>query len=209
MKCKAMHLNKEARNLDIHIRLAEYQTLRSESDRISQFLATAIWVGLTGFALSIAAAGTLSSAGIARPKVVQVTTVLLVFQSLAISTMYLSELYKYKRVGGYIRTHIESRFGARLAKSERPLNWETWIEPQRSTALHISSFVFLQSPVIGAFLLFVGEWMGLIGNSALFGRFAKYLHQDLLSIILVKAIILFDVVFLGLLINRIRKWRPA
>ncbi len=204
-----MPLDQDARHLEIHIRLAEYQTLRSESDRISQFLATAIWVGLTGFALSIAAAGTLSSAGIARPKVVQATTVLLVFQSVAISTMYLSELYKYKRVGGYIRTHIESRLGARLTKSQRPLNWETWIEPQRATALHVSSFVFLQSPVLATFLLLLNEWTDLISDASLFGKFAAYLHQDSPSVFLIKLLILFDVAFLGWLIRKIWRWRPA
>lgn len=158
--------------------LAEYQTLRAESDRISQFLANAVWAGITGFALSIVAAGTLSESGLSRPRVIQLILALLLFQSMAITTTYLSELYKYKRVGVYIRTRIEDRY-KHYGSSRRPLYWENWIDNKRAKILHISAIAFLQAPAAATFLLLAEAASSkLAGSTLFFTRISKQLIQD-------------------------------
>jgi hypothetical protein len=158
--------------------VAEYQTLRAESDRISQFLANAVWVGITGFALSIVAAGTLSESGLTRPRVVQAILILLLFQSMAITTMYLSELYKYKRVGVYIRTRIEDRY-KHYGSNRRPLYWENWIDNNRAKILHRSAVAFLQAPAVATLLLFLGASCSKqTGGTSFFFRISKDLVQD-------------------------------
>lgn len=158
--------------------LAEYQTLRAESDRISQFLANAVWAGITGFALSIVAAGTLSESGLPRPRVIQSILTLLLFQSMAITTMYLSELYKYKRVGVYIRTRIEDRY-KHYGSNRRPLYWENWIDNKRARILHISAIAFLQAPAAATSLLLVEAAISnATGSTLLFTRISKHLIQD-------------------------------
>jgi len=158
--------------------LAEYQTLRAESDRISQFLANAVWVGITGFALSIVAAGTLTEAGLSRARVIQAILVLVLFQSTAITTMYLSELYKYKRVGVYIRTRIEDRYSY-YGPKRQPLYWENWIVNGRAKILHLSAIAFLQAPAAATFLLLAEAARSLlVGSTSLFSRISKHLIQD-------------------------------
>jgi hypothetical protein len=158
--------------------LAEYQTLRAESDRISQFLANAVWAGITGFALSIVAAGTLSESGLSRPRVIQSILTLLLFQSMEITTMYLSELYKYKRVGVYIRTRIEDRY-KHYGSNRRPLYWENWIDNKRAEILHISAIAFLQAPAAATSLLLAEAARSkATGSTLFFTRISKYLTQD-------------------------------
>lgn len=175
----------------IEFQLAEYQALRAESERISQFLANAVWVGVTGFSLSIVAAGTLSESGLSRSRIAQVTLILLLFQSMAITTMYLSELYKYRRVGVYIRTHIEER--CKLYRTNRvPLYWESWIRKKRALILHLSAILFLQTPAIGAAFLLSINPLGPIpfAKTSLFSRIASLLLQDMSARLLLIAIII-------------------
>jgi len=188
--------------------LAEYQTLRAESDRISQFLANAVWVGITGFALSIVAAGTLTEAGLSRARVIQVILILVLFQSMAITTMYLSELYKYKRVGVYIRTRIEDRYG-HYGPKKRPLYWENWIVIRRAKILHLSAIAFLQAPVVATLLLLADAARSLLlGSSSFLSRISKHLVQYP-SVFIILCILLaanFALVFkLGLQLGR-SKW---
>jgi hypothetical protein len=159
--------------------LAEYQTLRAESDRISQFLANAVWAGITGFALSIVAAGTLTETGLPRARVIQAILILLLFQSMAITTMYLSELYKYKRVGVYIRTRIEDRY-KHYGSNRRPLYWENWIGNRRARILHLSAIAFLQAPAVATTFLLLAEAAGnlLAGSTSFSSRISKHLIQD-------------------------------
>ena len=158
--------------------VAEYQTLRAESDRISQFLANAVWVGITGFALSIVAAGTLSESGLTRPRVIQTILILLLFQSMAITTMYLSELYKYKRVGVYIRTRIEDRY-KHYGSNRRPLYWENWIDNRRAKILHLSALAFLQAPAAAtSLLLSEASYSKLTGCALPLSKISKHLVQD-------------------------------
>jgi hypothetical protein len=181
------------------LQLAEYHTLRAESDRISQFLANAVWVGVTGFALSIVAAGTLAESGLSLARVIQATLILLLFQSMAITIMYLSELYKYKRVGVYIRSHIEARYRS-YGINRRPLFWESWIEKRRARFLHLSAIAFLQTPSLGTVvLLFIGSsGHTFTGERSFFARIASQLFQDPSVVVLLCILLASNFMFVAL-----------
>lgn len=128
------------------IRLAEYVALRAESDRSAQLLSNAVWIGVTGFGLTLAGAGAASTNGLV-PVTIPAVALLLIVQATAITTLYASELWKYIRVGAYIRICIEGHFG-RPGVAPGPMYWETWINTHRARALHIAALAFLQAPVL-------------------------------------------------------------
>lgn len=131
--------------LDHDTLLAEFKALRDESLRCAQLLSNAAWVAVTGYAVTIgAAAAFLGRSGAAGRSVreemlLPATLALLCVEAMAISAMYLSELWKYIRVGAYIREHLAL-----------PTRWEKWIQSHRAYELYIGSLTFLQLPVLVA-----------------------------------------------------------
>lgn len=131
--------------------LEEYKALRAESLRCAQTVATTVWVGVTGFLVTIGAA-------IAAARYVQnyeylllVTLILLVLQSLAASLMFLSDYWRFVRVGIYLRTKIEKQFEIDAPNREvwRPINWEHWIQGKRRAVwFPIASIFVLQLPAL-------------------------------------------------------------
>lgn len=139
-------------------RLAEYTALRAESDRSAQLLSNAVWIGVTGFGLTLAGAAAASTNGV-HPVLVPVVAVLLTIQSTAITTLYASELWKYIRVGTYIRVYIEGYF-RRRDNPTPPMHWESWITAHRAKTLHLTALTFLQAPVLVTGVLLGGLAMG-------------------------------------------------
>lgn len=182
-------------------RIAEYQTLRAESDRSAQLLSNAVWIGVTGFGLTLAGAAAASTNGL-QPVVVPSVAILLAIQSCAITMLYGSELWKYIRVGTYIRVYIERYFCRHREKVYGPMHWETWIAGHRALGLHFAALLFLQSPilVIGMLLgaLAIGWLEGLAGVSI---RYLRYLNVDPVLVWVLRLIVILDgglICFLGL-----------
>ena len=125
--------------------LAEYQSLRSESIQIGQVISTTLWVAVSSY-------GVTGSAGLAilkyLPNMLTILLGLLCVQSLAASLMFLANIFKYVRIGSYIRKHVESRLIQETG--DRLLNWEGWVEKRRPKWYYVVSFLILQSPIFCA-----------------------------------------------------------
>ena len=166
---------------DDEVRLAEYEALRTESDRISQLLSNAVWAGITAFGLTIAGAAALVEKDSTPPLIVPCVALLLCIQSTAITVVYASELWKYIRVGSYVRKYIEFYFRRKYANTSPPMQWESWIAGHRARSLHIASLVFLQMPILltlSAFFTIYVIYHGRIpeGQSAL--TYLAYIDDD-------------------------------
>lgn len=133
--------------------LAEYQALRDESLRCAQIISTTLWVGISGFAVTVGAG---LAALKAHPLVLPLAMSFLCLQALGASTMLLAEVWKYGRVGCYIRKNIEACLVQREIGSDgkRLLNWEHWINNKRPMWFYVLSLLILQAPVlVAAFVL--------------------------------------------------------
>lgn len=183
------------------LRLAEYKALRDESLRCAQLLSNAVWTAVTGFGLT---AG-IGAAFIGRTSaddavlIVPGITILLCIQSAAISTIYLSELWKYIRVGYYLRTRIESHFSRAGRDSIPPMYWEHWIENQRARWLYYASLSFLQLPVglsaLAGGAVVYSKWFGVGFGHGLAG-FANRVFTDTLVGFTIGLLILVDAALL-------------
>jgi hypothetical protein len=133
---------------------------------------------------------------------------LLLFQSMAITTMYLSELYKYKRVGVYIRTRIEDRY-KHYGSNRRPLYWENWIENSRAKILHRSAVAFLQAPAVATLLLLLGaSYSKQTGGALFFSSISKHLAQDDSVFWLLVMLLMANFILVSILICQLKrsKW---
>jgi hypothetical protein len=135
----------------------EYKALRAESLRCAQTVATTVWVGITGFLITSGAA-----VGAARfvqdhNALLQVSLIVLILQAFGASIMFLSEYWKFVRIGVYIRTKIEEQFETDVGgfaerdggetKTWRPMDWEHWIQGKRRAAwFPLASLFTLQLP---------------------------------------------------------------
>jgi len=179
-------------------RLAEFKALRDESLRSAQLLANAVWVAVTGYAVTIgAAAAFLGRAGtggraVREEMLLPAILALLCLEAMAISAMYLSELWKYIRVGAYIREELKL-----------PTHWEQWIEQHRAYELYLGSLMYLQLPVIiaicGGGLSFSVAWGWFRAEPGSVFEFVSWLGSDtLLAWILVATVVLDVLVVLWL-----------
>jgi hypothetical protein len=184
-------------------RIAEYQTLRAESDRISQLLSNAIWVGITGFGLTVVAAASFANARMALPHIMQAIALLLAVQSTAISTMYASELWKYARVGWYIRDRIEKYFRSETDPPVVAMDWETWIRKHRAKLLYQAALGFLQAPILGCLLMLIMDLFHWPGPGTFVGQYAGYLVTDWTMAAALLSLIALDLVLMTVLYVRI------
>lgn len=135
--------------------LSEYQALRGESLHSAQIIATTLWVGISGFAVTVGAG---FAAIKAHPVVLPLAMGFLCLQALAASGMLLAEIWKYARIGSYIRSNIEARLAPKEGDkkgdkegdkdNKRLLNWEHWIADKRPKWFYFLSLLLLQSPVL-------------------------------------------------------------
>jgi len=127
--------------------LSEYQALRGESLHSAQIIATTLWVGISGFAVTVGAG---FAAIKAHPVVLPLAMGFLCLQALAASGMLLAEIWKYARIGSYIRSNIEARLAPKEGDKDnkRLLNWEHWIADKRPKWFYFLSLLLLQSPVL-------------------------------------------------------------
>jgi len=132
--------------------LAEYQALRNESLQCAQIISTAVWVGVSSYVVTM-------SAVFAVLRYWPVALIpflgLLCLQALAASMMFLFGVWKYARVGAYIREYIESRL-IDTRTSDKLLHWEHWIEDKRPKCFYVLSLILLQTPVLCIGVLFAG-----------------------------------------------------
>jgi len=90
--------------------LEEYKALRAESLRCAQTVATTVWVGITGFLVTAAAAIAATRFVYDHESLLLITLLLLVLQAFGASLMFLSDYWRFVRIGIYIRTKIEEQF---------------------------------------------------------------------------------------------------
>lgn len=180
-----------SQSTDDDVRLKEYEALRSESDRSAQLLSNAVLTGVTGFGLTLAGAGAFCSSNNPSPLLVPTVALLLCVQALASSAVYASELWKYARVGTYIRVRIEGHFRTGN-NSSPPLHWETWISDpkQRARSLHLASLFLLQAPFVLVFLASVLWYTAEAWIVASDSTVLRYLARDLWSDVLLDVFIL-------------------
>jgi len=172
----------------IATKLAEFKALRDESLRCTQMLSNAVWVAVTGYAATVGIAATfLGRSGaigyqMREDMLMQTTVALLCLEAMAISVIYLSELWKYIRVGYYIREKLLI-----------PMNWEKWIQDHRAYELYFGSLVFLQLPIIMTVLGFVLLYTGVPGKPGSLVTFIGWLNSDSCMTILIIIVLILDV----------------
>jgi hypothetical protein len=138
--------------------MEEYKALRAESIRCAGIISNTVWIGIAQFALTIAAsiASGKSSSGTRL-----LFLILLSLESIAATSMYLSELWKYVRIGRYIRGKIESQYEKIQDFNDKnikafdhenvPMFWEHWINSRvagRSKSFTLVSLFILQIPIM-------------------------------------------------------------
>lgn len=185
--------------------IAEYKTLRDESHQISSLLSNAIWLAITGYSLSTAAAATFSRGHVPNIFVVQIITTLFVIQSTAITIVYMSELWRYVRIGYYIKKYIEPLL--RFDGASPPF-WELWVSGQRVNILYYTTIIFLQSPVIAVIMLLLAGWSNFFENikgRGIFCRVYGYLTQDQVMMCALFIALFVDVIVVYFLLKRLIK----
>lgn len=128
--------------------LEEYKALRSESQRCAQIFSNTIWIGISGFIITI---GVSASVLKEHAGFLPFALLLLSLQAFAASVMFLSELWKYVRIGVYIRDKIETHFlpqQAPINVSEAPMYWEHWLTDKHEKLSYLISLSMLQLPVL-------------------------------------------------------------
>lgn len=138
--------------------MEEYKALRAESLRCAGTTSNTLWLGITQFSLTLGA-----WAIFARDSIEFYLPLLIILEieSLAASCIYLGELWKYARVGHYIREKIENQiliYDTNNDIRKRPLFWENWIINRRVKWIYVFSLAILQIPFLislTGFALFV------------------------------------------------------
>lgn len=188
----------------IEAKLAEFKALRDESLRCTQMLSNAVWVAVTGYAATVGIAATfLGRSSVAGSQIcvdmlMQTTIALLCVEAMAISVMYLSELWKYIRIGYYIRKELQL-----------PMNWEKWIQDHRAYELYFGSLVFLQLPIIITVLGFVLLCTGVPGKPGSLVTFIGWLNSDSCMTILIIIVLILDFFVVLRLIVRVKDARDG
>lgn len=141
--------------------IEEYKALRSESLRCGGIISNTIWVGVTQYAITCISVLALNIKIYTFPLLI----VLLILESISATVMFLSEVFKYSRIGRYLRCKIEKSFiiyDFRELIFREPMGWEHWIQDKRSRTFYAVSLIILQSPVIVfLFTLSVSNEIGL------------------------------------------------
>jgi hypothetical protein len=127
--------------------LEEYRALREESLRSTSIISNTIWISTSTLVVTIGGGITILQE---HQNLGSLFLILVSIQSFAGSVMFLSELWKYVRVGYYIRTEIETKFQELSKEEERksPIHWEHWIEQRRATFYYLISLFVLLSPAL-------------------------------------------------------------
>jgi hypothetical protein len=131
-------------------RMEEYKALRTETIRCAGIISNAVWIGITQFTLTVAAATNFAKDS---PELRLLFLILISIQAIAATSMFLSELWKYARIGRYIREKIESehKISGAFDFLNSPMSWEAWINSKhagRSRVFTLVSLFILQIPII-------------------------------------------------------------
>ena len=131
--------------------LEEYRALREESLRSASIISNTIWISTSAFVVTIGGGITILQD---NNNLGSLFLILIIIQSFAANVMFLSELWKYSRVGFYIRTEIEKIFQDMSSKKgiKSPIYWEHWIEKRRAIFYYLASIIVLLSPALLALL---------------------------------------------------------
>jgi len=133
----------------------EYKALRAESLSLATAQYNTVWLAVGAFITTVGGALFAKEAPPAG-----VIAIVLCTQSVAATTIFLSHVWKYVRIGVYIRSRIEVVLGS--GWPVEPIFWEHWIASARARALYRISFLLLQSPFVAAVGLYV-IWRGWAG----------------------------------------------
>lgn len=127
--------------------IEEYKALRAESLRCGGIISNTIWIGVTQYAITCISVLALNIKIYTFPLLI----ILLTLESISATVMFLSEVFKYSRIGRYLRCKIEKSFiisnFSELIFRE-PMGWEHWIQDKRSKTFYAVSLIILQLPVI-------------------------------------------------------------
>lgn len=138
--------------------IEEYKALREESLRSAQFISNTVWIGLSGYLLGITSfLFTINIDEKLRTSIYSITLIVLIIESIAASSMYLSEVFKYVRVGSYIRDKKEKLYNKHIKMKVYAMNWESYIKNKRSNLFYIISLSILQLPVIFTILILINS----------------------------------------------------
>jgi hypothetical protein len=189
--------------------VAEYDALRNESLRCAQLISNSVWIGVTGFGLVIAAGASLLDKvpTISGALLASIVLIILCIQSIAISVIYLSELWKYIRVGYFLQTKIEPMFEIQIGAESQSKHWEQWVKDHRASPLYLISIIFLQIPIILTLVLliiyfFPGVLIFVKGKSAL-SLLSIMVFKDLSIRFLLIFILLVNIFFIILLVRKV------
>lgn len=142
------------------ILLEEYKALRQESLRSSAILSNTVWISISGFIITV---GAFANAAKGFPAIVEYLPLLLCVQAFSATSMFLSETWKYARVGVYIREKIEKSLLQEENNEnlrENPLYWEHWITNRRALVYYYSVLGLLQLPIVITILILSSSLFG-------------------------------------------------
>ncbi len=179
--------------------LEEYRALRAESLQCAQIATNTTWIGFSAFVVTVGGAAAVvdkvhAAAGVAA--------LLVLVQSVVASVVYLSELWKYARIGRYIRYKLESPLISADHPEASPLFWEHWIANQRASWVYVFSLATLQLPVLSFLLVELLQrvrWTAAAVNPV---QEALEIHSTLWPLWAVAVVDVVTVLYLGLKLTR-------
>ena len=144
----------------VKIILEEYKSLRVEGLKCYQGIVNCVWISLSAYIFTILAAtasvGTILAKGDGHAKqsiliIFEVAMSLILIQGAAAKVMYFKNLWKYKRLGEYIKNKIEIKFydeDAKTLREQYPLYWEHWVSDKRLRFFYYVDIALLLMPSI-------------------------------------------------------------
>lgn len=200
----------EQRKIFLSLCLEEYKVLRAESVRCMQLISNTIWIGLSGYVITL---GAMAAVLKLYPGFLPLVLILLAMQALSASVMFLAEVRKYARVGLYIREKIEKAFlPADVTDITKiPLCWEHWLsEPGNRTRLFYAvSLMVLQLPVLGIITLaFASVVLDVLPTQGL-ARMGELLAEDVIFHAAMAVIAVLDILIIGYFVAGIYRQRNS
>jgi hypothetical protein len=171
--------------------IEEYKALRQESLRSSTILSNTVWISISGFLITI---GAFANAAKDSSAILAWLPLLLSIQSISATSMFLSELWKYGRVGVYIKEKIEKSLMSNEESGDNPLYWEHWISDKRASGYYLSVLLLLQLPVFAAIFIICFSLFGWTFYSQI-SVIANNVTSDFFIKISTIAVVIFDILF--------------
>lgn len=141
----------------------EYQHLSAETRETRKFISNAVWIAYTGYATTIAGAALFQDnleKPFNEPELAGFTIVLLSFQSLIISIMWLYQIYTMSKIFGFLFSVLSTAPWAKAVRGPLPYSWEIADIRKKSSLFYIIIFIALQSPIIIMMFVTFWHWFG-------------------------------------------------